>query len=131
MKFITVDKTGNISGMYLEAPDNGIELNDEDWQSVGPGYQYIDGKLVAPAGKTAGEIQEENDANKKAVNSLTKQNLMQDASDKISVLQDSVDLDMATAEESASLTEWKKYRVLLNRVDTDTLGEISWPSIPA
>lgn len=48
----------------------------------------------------------------------------------IAPLQDAVDLDMATDEESAALTAWKKYRVLLNRIDTSVAPGISWPSAP-
>lgn len=49
---------------------------------------------------------------------IQKQALMSEASDAIAPLQDAVDLDMATPEEESVLKEWKKYRVLLNRVDT-------------
>ncbi|MBN4692996.1 tail fiber assembly protein [Escherichia coli] len=44
-----------------------------------------------------------------------KQTLMDEASLKISILQDAVDLDMATDEERTQLTTLKKYRVLLSR----------------
>ncbi|HAH6919014.1 TPA: tail fiber assembly protein, partial [Escherichia coli] len=42
-------------------------------------------------------------------------------------LQDAVDLDMATEEEKLSLTKWKKYRVLLNRVQPENAPNIEWP----
>ncbi|MDC9595604.1 tail fiber assembly protein, partial [Xenorhabdus anantnagensis] len=29
-----------------------------------------------------------------------------------------------------SLTEWRKYRVLLNRVDCSTAPDIQWPKVP-
>lgn len=52
----------------------------------------------------------------------------------IALLQDAVDLGLADAEEtdrlqelSAALTEWKRYRVLLSRVQTSA----GWPSAPA
>lgn len=48
----------------------------------------------------------------------------------IAPLQDAVDMDMATDEETALLTAWKKYRVLLNRVDTSTAPDIVWPTAP-
>lgn len=56
-----------------------------------------------------------------------KSNLMDEASRRISVLQDAVDLDIATTEETSSLLVWKKYRVLLNRVDT---AAPVWPTAP-
>ncbi|BCL44061.1 tail fiber assembly protein [Enterobacter roggenkampii] len=48
----------------------------------------------------------------------------------IAPLQDAVDLGIATDAETAALTEWKKYRVLLNRVDTSAAPEIEWPTQP-
>ncbi|MCV5396526.1 tail fiber assembly protein, partial [Escherichia coli] len=49
----------------------------------------------------------------------------------ISWRQDAVDEGIATKEETAALTEWKKYRVLLMRVDTSTAPDIEWPTPPA
>lgn len=57
--------------------------------------------------------------------------LLQTATYNIGVLQDAVDLDMATEEEKALLLAWKKYRVLLNRVDTSTAPDIDWPEPPS
>lgn len=48
----------------------------------------------------------------------------------IATLQDAVDLDMATEEEKSSLTKWKKYRVLLNRVQPEDAPNIEWPEMP-
>ena len=61
----------------------------------------------------------------------TKNNLMQVASEHIAPLQDAVDLEIATEEENSLLEAWKKYRVLLNRVDTSTAPDIEWPTSPA
>ncbi|MBB7113412.1 tail fiber assembly protein, partial [Escherichia coli] len=44
--------------------------------------------------------------------------------------QDAVDLEIATEEETSLLEAWKKYRVLLNRVDTSTAPDIEWPTNP-
>ncbi|HHR5880852.1 TPA: tail fiber assembly protein [Providencia alcalifaciens] len=59
-----------------------------------------------------------------------KQMLLSEATEAIAPLQDAVDLDIATDEEIALLKEWKKYRVLLNRVDTSTAPDIDWPEKP-
>lgn len=59
-----------------------------------------------------------------------KQSLLAEANNAIAPLQDAVDLDMATDEEIAQSMEWKKYRVLLNRVDTSTAPDIEWPEKP-
>lgn len=56
---------------------------------------------------------------------------MQTANDNIAPLQDAVDLDIDTDEEKQQLLDWKKYRVLLNRVDTSTAPDIDWPKVPS
>ena len=59
--------------------------------------------------------------------------LRQVADTAITPLQDAVDVDDATDEETALLTLWKKYRVALNRLP-DQEGypaTISWPAPPA
>ncbi|HBN0855727.1 TPA: tail fiber assembly protein, partial [Escherichia coli] len=50
------------------------------------------------------------------------------ADDEIAWRQDAVDAGIATDEETSTLTEWKKYRVLLMRVDT---AKPVWPTLPA
>ncbi|WP_173571477.1 tail fiber assembly protein, partial [Escherichia coli] len=45
-------------------------------------------------------------------------------------LQDAADLEIATEEEISLLEAWKKYRVLLNRVNTTTAPDIEWPAVP-
>ncbi|ERT14811.1 tail fiber assembly protein [Photorhabdus temperata] len=52
------------------------------------------------------------------------------ANEKITPLSDAVELDMATNEEAQLLKEWKKYRIMLNRVDTSKTPEIDWPISP-
>lgn len=59
-----------------------------------------------------------------------KSRLMQTANAEIAPLQDAVDLDMATEKEKLSLTKWKQYRVLLNRVQPENAPDIEWPELP-
>ncbi|MCG3461557.1 tail fiber assembly protein [Xenorhabdus bovienii] len=59
-----------------------------------------------------------------------KRSLIFKATTAIAPLQDAVDLDMATNEEKAALLAWKKYRVLLNRVDCTTAPDVKWPEQP-
>jgi hypothetical protein len=61
---------------------------------------------------------------------LEKRNLMSQASIAITPLQYAVDLQMETKAEQASLLAWKKYCVLLNRVDCSTAPNIDWPKAP-
>ena len=55
---------------------------------------------------------------------------IQEFSEHIAPLQDAVDLEIATEEENSLLEAWKKYRVLLNRVNTTTAPDIEWPVAP-
>ncbi|WP_249039393.1 tail fiber assembly protein [Enterobacter hormaechei] len=52
------------------------------------------------------------------------------ADSEIAWRQDAVDAGIATAEENAALAEWKKYRVLLMRVDTSAAPDTEWPTQP-
>ncbi|CAK8740678.1 hypothetical protein SODG_004155 [Sodalis praecaptivus] len=56
--------------------------------------------------------------------------LMQQAHNAIAPLEDAIDLDMATEAEKLVLLAWKKYRVLLNRVDISTAPDVEWPVPP-
>jgi hypothetical protein len=56
--------------------------------------------------------------------------LLQTANEHIGPLQDAVDLGMADEREEAALLVWKKYRVLLYRVDVGTAPDIAWPVTP-
>ncbi|WP_086109700.1 tail fiber assembly protein [Xenorhabdus vietnamensis] len=39
-------------------------------------------------------------------------------------------MNIATNAEKSALTEWRKYRVLLSRVDCSTAPDIPWPKVP-
>ncbi|MGQ4693133.1 tail fiber assembly protein [Enterobacter asburiae] len=57
--------------------------------------------------------------------------LLAEASDVIAPLQDVSDLGIAADEETAMLLLWKRYRVMLNRLDLSMSPEIEWPERPA
>ncbi len=60
-----------------------------------------------------------------------KTSLRRAADTEVSWRQDAVDAEIATEGEATTLTAWKKYRVLLMRVDTSKAPEIEWPTQPA
>ncbi|ECD5912757.1 tail fiber assembly protein, partial [Salmonella enterica subsp. enterica] len=94
----------------------------ENVTSVSPGgeYQKWDGKawVKDEAAEAAARLREAEG---------TKSRLLLMASGKIAPLQDAVDLDEATDKEKASLLAWRKYRVLVSRVDTTNPD---WPYVP-
>ncbi|ECF5915964.1 tail fiber assembly protein [Salmonella enterica subsp. salamae] len=114
--------------VYDTTTGNQVYISDpgplpENVTSVSPDgeYQKWDGKTWVKdeaAEKTAQLLQAEE----------TKSRLLQMASEKIATLQDAVDLDITTDDEKAQLDKWKKYRVLVNRVDT---SNPDWPEQPA
>ena len=59
-----------------------------------------------------------------------KQQYLDDASRAIALLQDAFDIGEATDEEVSLLQAWKKYRVILNRIDVSTASDIEWPELP-
>jgi len=60
----------------------------------------------------------------------TKAALSRTAAEAMAPLEFAVELGIATEEESKLLLAWKKYRVLLNRVDASQPDKIIWPSPP-
>lgn len=58
---------------------------------------------------------------------VQKKELITQVTADISILQDAVNLNMATDDEKSRLTALQAYRVLLNRVDTSLAPDISWP----
>ncbi|WP_057516656.1 tail fiber assembly protein [Salmonella enterica] len=114
----TVYDTTTGNQVYISAPGP----LPENVTSVSPDgeYQKWDGKAWVKDGaaEKAAQLRQEEE---------TKSRLLQMASEKIAPLQDAVDLDIATDDEKAQLDEWKKYRVLVNRVDTTSPD---WPDVP-
>lgn len=117
----TVYDTTTGNQMYISEP--GPLPENVTSVSPGGGYKKWDSKAQVwvndEAAETAARLREAEG---------TKNRLLQIASEKISPLQDAVDLDIATDDEKAQLNEWKKYRVLVNRVDT---SNPDWPEQPA
>ncbi|ENZ1851210.1 TPA: tail fiber assembly protein [Salmonella enterica] len=115
----TVYDTTTGNQIYISAPgplpENVTSVSPDDE------YQKWDGKtwVKDEAAEKAAQLREAEE---------TKKRLLQTASEKIAPLQDAVDLEIATDDEKALLDKWKKYRVLVNRVDTINPD---WPDKPA
>ncbi|MFD0708069.1 phage tail protein [Photorhabdus luminescens] len=56
--------------------------------------------------------------------------LRQQANEAMTLLQYAIETEMASDTEKALLLAWKKYVVLLSRVDTSMVSDIDWPQIP-
>lgn len=115
-------------GALVQASD-AIPVVDDVFNEFGLG--------VPPAGKTRivgndslpawGDLPAPTPEDVTAMAEQQKAALRAAADAEISWRQDAVDAGIATAEEAAALIEWKKYRVLLMRVDT---VKPVWPTPP-
>lgn len=103
-----------------EYAELAIKANEE-----GKLLKKVDGNLILvdpePIALTNAQIVSQNKTIKNA--------LISEANEKIAILQDIIDLDMCESNESEQLKQWKKYRVLLSRIDT-SLAYIEWPQKP-
>ncbi|EHD9481461.1 tail fiber assembly protein [Salmonella enterica subsp. enterica serovar Typhimurium] len=116
----TVYDTTTGNQMYISEP--GPLPENATSVSPGGGYKKWDSKTQVWVNDEAAEA-----AARLREAEGTKNRLLQIASEKIAPLQDAVDLGIATDDEKAQLGEWKKYRVLVNRVDT---SNPDWPEQP-
>lgn len=104
------DLDADVSGMTREAPPDAT-------------HKLVNGKWQQCPDKVA--------AAKKAAMDAEVAAGMAEANRQIAVLQDAVDLDMATPEEEAALKAWKKYRVLLSRAQSDAkYPDVTLPQRP-
>ncbi|CDH30934.1 tail fiber assembly protein [Xenorhabdus bovienii] len=118
---------------YIDAgtwPDDGIEVSETVYrQFLTPPEGKM--RIVGPDGLPAwGNIPPPTPEQLKQQAESQKRQLMNIAREKIDICQDAVDLDIATVAEKSALAEWRKYRVLLNRVDCSTAPDIAWPEQP-
>lgn len=98
------------------APENVPgEFTAAGEKALGGAFLFDGGKIIAAPVDYAAEAQSR------------KQELLNQANNVIATLQDAVELDMATVEEADHLTQWRKYRVLLSRVDVTAPV---WPEVP-
>ncbi|NHB91927.1 phage tail protein [Photorhabdus cinerea] len=56
--------------------------------------------------------------------------LLRQANETVTLLQHGVDTELASEKEKLLLIDWKKYLVLLSRVDISSAPDISWPEKP-
>ncbi|HCB3268879.1 tail fiber assembly protein [Citrobacter freundii] len=110
-----------------EWPNDGIEIEDSvatEFMQEPPEGKYRNVIAGMPAWV---DIPPPTQEELSAVAELKKANLRMRADSEINWRQDAVDAGVATEEETAALSEWKRYRVLLMRVDTENPV---WPTTP-
>ena len=127
--FNKITMTEVIPGIH-DINDDVIELDNEHWFFTSD--IPSDKKIVVDAN---GQLELKNiddnlsNIDKIETNKLKQQQLINNANKKISILQDIIDLDMQESNEGEQLKRWKKFRILVTRVDTNQL-DIEWPKQP-
>ena len=84
-------------------------------------YNYSDGVFSAPSTEAENAV---------LIASSRLAAEMDVANRTIAPLQDAVDISIATDDETTRLSEWKRYRVALSRIDTSKAPDIEWPAMP-
>lgn len=112
-------------------PQDGIEISDEDAVRFNGGNKPT-GKMLGMVSGTLAWVDEPPLSPEQKISDAEnmKATFRAKADSEISWRQDAVDAGIATDEETSTLTQWKKYRVLM-RVDTSTAPDIEWPTPPA
>ncbi|HGD7755123.1 TPA: tail fiber assembly protein [Escherichia coli] len=111
-------------------PQDGIEISDEDAIRFNGGNKPT-GKMLGMVSGSLAWVDEPplSPEQKIADAENMKATLRAKADSEIAWRQDANDADIATDEEKAALAAWKKYRVLLMRVNTSA-EDIQWPDLP-
>lgn len=121
--------------LYMSAgswPDDLVDVSDEKYQQI---RNDLSGGKILTTDANGEPIAYTPELTTEQVSeqaSATVRSLLSMASNKIAPLQDAADLGIATESETASLTAWKTYRVLVNRVPTQPgfPTAIDWPPMP-
>ncbi|HFT7756814.1 tail fiber assembly protein [Enterobacter hormaechei] len=116
---IVVACESDVSFMGMQEGRNVYEINPADIPAnVLGNFKFLEGTFIDIRPSDADVAEQK------------KSELMAVAERAIAPLQDAVDLDIATTEEKESLLAWKKYRVLLNRVNVREAPDLYWPETP-
>ncbi|EOZ7480728.1 tail fiber assembly protein [Enterobacter asburiae] len=113
-------------------PDDAIEITEDEY--LGLLQAQADGKIITSDDKgnpVAIDPPPLTQEELVAQAEREKASLLKQATNSIAPLQDASDLGIATDEEIKQLTDLKKYRVQLMRVDTSKAPAFEWPTYPA
>ena len=122
----------DLRGTTIYSTETGVETTMQEVGDIPEGYTTL--KPGSEFDKWDGKKWQldKNKQNQSQVNQATtqKNQLIAEATSQINYLQDAVDSQIASEQEIQLLAEWKKYRVLLNRIDVQQAPNIDWPKQP-
>jgi len=112
-------------------PDDAIDITETEWADLLVGQAK--GKLIACGADFRPCLTEQPLPTAEELISQAeykRSKLRAEADTIIQPLQDANDLGIATDDEASQLIAWKKYRVMLMRVNTEDAENIIWPQQP-
>lgn len=114
---------------YYKDADNNVYAYEDD----GSQDEFIRPELIPISEDEAKKLANPGYSHEQLVafDVAKKSEMFAQATYEIAWRQDAVDVGIATEVETAALTEWKKYRVMLMRVDTSKAPDIEWPVTPS
>ena len=122
----------DLRGTTIYSTETGAETTMQEVGDIPEGYTTL--KPSSEFDKWDGKKWQldKNKQHQSQVNQATteKNQLIAEATSQINYLQDAVDSQIASEQEIQLLAEWKKYRVLLNRIDVQQAPNIDWPKQP-
>jgi len=112
-------------------PDDAVDITETEWADLLTGQAK--GKLIACGADLRPCLTEQplptaDELIRQAEDKRSR--LRAEADTIIQPLQDANDLGIVTDDEKSQLIAWKKYRVMLMRINTEDTGEIVWPERP-
>ena len=122
----------DLRGTIIYSTETGAETTMQEVGDIPEGYTTLKSTSefdVWNGEKWVLDTEKQHQYNIDVATSRKKQ-LLSEANEQISYLQDAIDADIATDEEKTLFAEWKKYRVLLNRVDLNQAPNITFPTKP-
>jgi len=114
-----------------EIPGDAIDITEQAWADLLAGQAK--GKLIACGADLRPCLTEQPLPTADELISQAedkRSRLRAEADTAIQPLQDASDLGIATDDEASQLVAWKKYRVMLMRINTKDSEEIIWPEQP-
>jgi len=120
------------TSINLVIPADAVKITDKKWADLLAGQ--ADGKLIACGADMLPCLTDQPLPTTEELISLAedkRSRLRTEADTAIQPLQDASDLGIATDDEASQLVAWKKYRVMLMRINTKDVENIIWPEQPA
>lgn len=119
------------TSINLVIPDDAVKITDKKWADLLAGQ--AEGKLIACGADmlpclTAQPLPTAEELIRQAEDKRSR--LRSEADTAIQPLQDASDLGIATEDEASQLMAWKKYRVMLMRLNPESIEETRWPEMP-